>query len=117
MADGRRLSWGDVLPALALLAFGMAGTAPAARNEGLTVPPLGYVLVAVAALGLVTWRIRPLWTLATTACATLVYLLLGYAYGPINISFAAAALATTLRLPLRQKNSSGVCSACSQTLA
>ena len=91
MADGRQLSWGDVLPALALLAFGMAGTGAAAHNEGLTVPPLGYVLVAVAALGLVTWRIRPLWTLAVTASATLLFLLLSYAYGPILFSFAAAA--------------------------
>jgi signal transduction histidine kinase len=100
--QSRRLHWSDVpLPALMLL-FGLFGTGPAARNVHQTVPPLGYALVVIAALGLIAWRFRPLWSLTVTSTATLLYLLLGFAYGPIMFAQAFAVLGVSLRLPLRR---------------
>jgi signal transduction histidine kinase len=102
MAGTGRLRWTDAPLPLLLLAFGMAGTAPAARNQHTTVPPVGYGLVAVAALAFVLWRIRPLWSLGIAAGATLLYLLLAYPYGPIMFSLALAAFGAALRVPPRR---------------
>jgi signal transduction histidine kinase len=97
-----RLSWVDVPLPLVLLIFGLAGTGPAARNNQMPAPPLAFVLVSIAALGLILWRIRPLWNLAITGSATLLYLALGYAYGPIMFTLAIAAFGAALWLPLRR---------------
>jgi signal transduction histidine kinase len=104
MASARagRLSWVDVPLPLFLLIFGLGGTGPAARNNHMPTPPFAYVLVSVAALGLLLWRIRPLWNLAVTGSATLLYLALGYAYGPIMFTLAIAAFGASLWLPLRR---------------
>lgn len=97
-----RLSWVDLPLPLALLALGLVGTGPAAQNTGMPAPPLAYGLVVVAAAGLLLWRVRPLWNLVVTVSATLLYLLLGYTYGPIMLTLAAAAFGATLWLPLRR---------------
>ena len=76
-APAGRLSWVDLPLPLAMVLLGLVGTGPAARKHGMPAPPLAYVLVAVAALGLLLWRVRPLWNLAITVSATLPYLLLG----------------------------------------
>src|SRR5262245_56306094 len=99
---GPTLRWRDAVLPLAMLAFGLAGTGPAARNEHLTVPPAGYALVAVAALALVVWRVRPLWSLSATGGATLLYLLLLYAYGPIMFSLSFATFGAAMRVPARR---------------
>jgi signal transduction histidine kinase len=104
MASARagRLSWVDVPLPLVLLIFGLGGTGPAAHNNDLPAPPLAYALVVVAALGLLLWRVYPLWNLAITGSATLLYLALGYAYGPIMFTLAIAAFGASLWLPLRR---------------
>jgi signal transduction histidine kinase len=104
MASARagRLSWVDIPLPLALLVLGLVGTRPAAENTGMPAPPLAYVLVAVAALGLLLWRVRPVWNLVVTVSAALLYLLLGYTYGPIMLTLAVAAFGAALWLPLRR---------------
>jgi signal transduction histidine kinase len=97
-----RLSWVDVPLPLVLLIFGLVGTGPASRNNEMPAPPLAYVLASISALGLVLWRVRPLWNLAVSGSATLMYLALGYAYGPIMFTLAIAAFGTALWLPLRR---------------
>jgi Signal transduction histidine kinase len=101
-APAGRLSWVDLPLPLALLAVGLVGTGPAAQNTGMPAPPLAYGLVAVAASGLLLWRVRPLWNLMVTVSATLLYLLLGYTYGPIMLTLAVAAFGAALWLPLRR---------------
>jgi signal transduction histidine kinase len=86
-----------------LLLFGFFGTAPAAANQHVaTPPPLAYVLIVAACLPLLLWRIRPLWTLAATSLATLIYLGLGYPYGPIMFTIALAVFGVAWRLPMRR---------------
>ncbi|HEY7222647.1 MAG TPA: histidine kinase [Micromonosporaceae bacterium] len=92
----------DVPLAAVLLIIGLGGTHPAARRQDLTVPPPGYLLVAIAALGLLFWRVRPLWSLAITTTATMIYLVAGYAFGPILFSQVAAIFGAALWLPLRR---------------
>ncbi|MBX6751560.1 MAG: sensor histidine kinase [Micromonosporaceae bacterium] len=101
-APAGRLSWVDLPLPLALLVLGLVGTGPAAQNTGMPAPPLAYVLVVVAALGLLLWRLRPLWNLVVTVSAALLYLLLGYTYGPIMLTLAVAAFGAALWLPLRR---------------
>ncbi|PZF97807.1 two-component sensor histidine kinase [Micromonospora deserti] len=92
--DRRRPGWresvGDGALALALLAVGLAGTGPAAADEGGTADGRGYALVVVAALALAVRRRWPFVTLAVAAVATTAYLVLGYPYGPILVSFFVA---------------------------
>jgi signal transduction histidine kinase len=97
-----RLSWVEVTLTAVLLAIGLVGTGPAARNNQMPAPPFAYVLVVIAALGILLWRVRPLWNLAITGSATMLYLALGYAYGPILFTQAIAAFGAALWLPLRQ---------------
>ena len=79
--------------ALALLAIGLAGTAPAgltpAGVHGRSPPPTRRSSVALA-LAVTVRRRWPLPTLAVVAAATTAYLVLGYPYGPILLSFFVA---------------------------
>jgi signal transduction histidine kinase len=58
--------------------------------------------MVAACLPVLVWRRWPLWTLAASGAATLVYLLLGYAYGPIQFAIVVAVFGVAWRLPLRR---------------
>jgi len=92
----------DVLLAGVLVLTGVFGTGPAAANQGMTASPPAYLLVVLAALPVLVWRIWPLWTFIASTGLTLLYLTLGYAYGPILLSAAAAVFAVAWSLPLRR---------------
>ncbi len=97
----RGLAWDTVL-ALVVLVIGLFGTRGAANFQHRDpVDWLAYLLVVIAALALVPRRIWPLATLAVTAAATSAYLILGYPYGPIQISLVIAVFTVAHRLPLR----------------
>jgi signal transduction histidine kinase len=89
------------LPALALLAVGLAGTGPAGRVQGVPVDARAYVLVAGVALVLVVRRRWPRAVLAAVTLATSAYLVLGYPYGPILAGFAVAVYTVAVRRPVR----------------
>jgi signal transduction histidine kinase len=92
----------DGLLALVLTAFGLVGTSGAASFQHREpVDWLAYLLVVIAALALVARRAVPLATLAVTAAATSAYLILGYPYGPIQISLVIAVFTVAQRLPLQ----------------
>ena len=82
----------DTALSLLVLVVGLFGTTAVARFQHHEGRPggLAYALVVIAALALVFRRPRPLATLAVTAAATSLYLVLGYPYGPIQISLVVA---------------------------
>jgi len=92
----------NVLCVLLLLATGLAGTEPAAQNQG--VGHIGwwiYIPVVVAALAML-FRVRfPMPALVVATAATAVYLLFGAFYGPILFSFAVAVYTVAVYRPLR----------------
>jgi signal transduction histidine kinase len=94
----------DAALALALLAFGLAGTGPAGRNQGwsTTVDGWCYALVATATLALLVRRRWPLVTLAVATLATSGYLVLGYPYGPILLAYLVAVYTVAAHLPIRR---------------
>ncbi|MCW3840712.1 sensor histidine kinase [Micromonospora yasonensis] len=100
-----RSGWGDglfdALVALALLAIGLLGTGPAGLNQGMPTGRATYPLVAVAALVLAVRRRWPLVTLAVVTVVTTAYLVLGYPYGPILLSFLVAVYTVAAYRPLR----------------
>ncbi|MFE9956954.1 sensor histidine kinase [Micromonospora sp. NPDC005299] len=96
---GRRLL--DGLVALALLVIGLAGTAPAGLNQGVEAGPAAYPLVVVAALAVAVRRRWPLATLAVVTAASTAYLVLGYPYGPILLSFFVAVYTVAAYRPAR----------------
>jgi signal transduction histidine kinase len=102
MARRRVLAW-DGLLALVLLVVGLFGTSRAAHFQHDRDPAdgLAYLLIVVAAVALLPRRIWPLVTLAVTAVATSLYLVLGYPYGPIQIPLVIATFTVARRLPLR----------------
>ncbi|MET8836131.1 sensor histidine kinase [Micromonospora sp. NPDC004540] len=91
----------DGLVALALLAIGLAGTAPAGLNQGVGTGRATYPLVVVAALAVAVRRRWPLATLAVVTAASTAYLVLGYPYGPILLSFFVAIYTVAAYRPLR----------------
>ncbi|MGC5289693.1 sensor histidine kinase [Micromonospora sp. DT231] len=104
--DGQRTRRGeaaDVVLALALLAFGLLATALAGDNQpgSRPVDAVCRVLIAVAALALLARRRAPVATLALVTAATATYLVLGYPYGPILLTFLVAVYTVTVRLPVR----------------
>jgi signal transduction histidine kinase len=101
MADRWRTSWPDGALALFLGFLAVMGTGPAAANQGLDAPPAAYALAVTAALPIAIWRWRPMWTFASVGAATILYLGLGYAYGPILITLALAVYGLTARYPVR----------------
>ncbi|GAB2835039.1 sensor histidine kinase [Lentzea nigeriaca] len=86
-----RIKWQDVALTVALLFFGLVGTRFAARFQGAeNLDVLAYLLIAVAASGLLFRSVRPLWTFGITITAVAVYLAMGYPFGPILMSGVAA---------------------------
>ncbi|MFC4021313.1 sensor histidine kinase [Micromonospora sp. GCM10011542] len=93
---------GDAALALVLLGFGLLATGLAGANQpgSVRVDATCRVLIAVAALALVARRRAPVLTLAVVTVATSTYLVLGYPYGPVLITFLVAVYTVAVRLPL-----------------
>ncbi|MFI7545766.1 sensor histidine kinase [Actinoplanes sp. NPDC049599] len=92
----------DGLLALALLAVGLMGTAPAGRNQGVpSIPGWAYALVVTAALAPAVRRLLPMQVLAVCTAAVCGYLLSGNPYGPIMLSLAIAVYTVAAHRPLR----------------
>lgn len=92
-----RIKWQDVALTVALLFFGLVGTRFAARLQGAeTLDVLAYVLITVAASGLLFRSVRPLWTVGITTVSIAVYLALHYPFGPILMSGVAAMYAVAV---------------------
>jgi signal transduction histidine kinase len=106
----------DSALALIVLAIGLFGTHPAAEVQHDTdrLHPLAYLFVTAAALALIARTRAPLLTLTTTAALTSAYLILGFPYGPIEISLVVAVFTVGRRLPLR--TSSIACAAATVAL-
>jgi len=93
----------DGLIALALLAVGLAGTAPAGRNQGIDhITPWSYAGVTAAALALTFRRAHPTPALATVTAGTGVYFLDGNLYGPALFSLFVAVYTLGAHRPLRR---------------
>ncbi|MEU0879380.1 histidine kinase [Lentzea sp. NPDC005914] len=93
-----RIKWQDIALTVALLFFGLVGTRFAARLQGAaeSLDVLAYLLIAIAAAGLVFRSVRPLWTFGLTVLAIAVYLAQGYPFGPILMTGVAAMYAVAL---------------------
>jgi signal transduction histidine kinase len=93
----------DALLAAVLLLFGFFGTRGAGLNQPGTTPPdlLAYACVVAAALAVAVRRRWPLAALAVGTAATAPYLIQGYPYGPILLSFAIVVYTVAADLPLR----------------
>ena len=100
MADGgrARVAVTDVALTAVLVLIGFLGTGQASINQHLTAPPLAYLLTTAACLSVLLWRVQPLWTFMATNTATLLYLGLGYAYGPILFATAVAVFGVASRM-------------------
>lgn len=94
--------FGDIGLAFALAAFGVVGTAGADDNTEADLPidARGFALVLACAAVLVLRRRWPLITLGTATILTWSYLILGYTYGPILVTFAVAVYTVARYLPL-----------------
>jgi signal transduction histidine kinase len=92
----------DGLLALALLAIGLAGTAPAGRNQGVSsIPGWAYALVITAAVTIAARRWLPGTALAVCTAAVGVYLAGGNPFGPIMLSLAVMVYTVGAHRPLR----------------
>ncbi|MFJ6164669.1 sensor histidine kinase [Micromonospora orduensis] len=94
---------GDALLALVLLGFGLLATGLAGDNQpgSRQVDTVCRLLIAVAALALSVRRRLPVVTLAVVTVATATYLLIGYPYGPVLLTFLVAVYTVAVRLPVR----------------
>ncbi|MBE1604929.1 sensor histidine kinase [Actinopolymorpha pittospori] len=100
--ERRHRSWVDVVVAAALLAFGLVGSGPAARSQGMPdLDTVAYVLVVVACVPLALTRRHPMRTFAVTGLAVMAYVALGYAYGPILFACLVAVYTMASRYPPR----------------
>ncbi|MET7376568.1 sensor histidine kinase [Micromonospora arida] len=93
----------DAALALVLLGFGLLATGLAGDNQPGSKPvdAASRVLIAVAALALLIRRRAPVATLAVVTVATSAYLLIGYPYGPILVTFLVAVYTVAVWLPVR----------------
>jgi signal transduction histidine kinase len=92
-----RIKWQDVALTVALMFFGLVGTRFAARFQNVeSVDVFAYVLIALAAAGLLFRSVRPLWTVVATTVSIAVYLAQGYPFGPILMSGVAAMYAVAV---------------------
>ncbi|MGH3175821.1 MAG: sensor histidine kinase [Streptosporangiaceae bacterium] len=93
---------GDTALAAALTLAGIIGTSFAGRAPRAEVPidARAYALVAAAALVLAVRRRWALPVFAAVTVCTSAYLILGYAYGPILVSFMLAAYTAARHAPL-----------------
>ncbi len=86
-----RSKWQDVVLTVALLFFGLVGTRFAARlQDGVPLDVFAYLLITLAAAGLLLRSIRPLWTFGFAVVSIAVYLALGYPFGPILLTGVAS---------------------------
>jgi signal transduction histidine kinase len=92
----------DIALAAALAFVGVAGTVAVGHNADLdrSVELPGLALVTATALVLAVRRRWPVGTYAVAAVLTSVYLILGYPYGPILLSFFVAGYTLARYLPL-----------------
>src|SRR3954447_3800951 len=100
-----RWHWHDLVPALPLLAIGLAGTSRAAEQQldWLREPDAAaYTCVTAAALALLLRRRAPRLTLVAVGTAISVYLAQRFAFGPILLTGPVAAWAVASRLPWRE---------------
>ncbi|MEU5672710.1 sensor histidine kinase [Micromonospora sp. NPDC047753] len=93
----------DAVLALVLLGFGLLATGLAGDNQpgSRPVDALSRVLIAVAAFALLVRRRAPVAVLAVVTVATSTYLLIGYPYGPILVTFLVAVYTVAVWLPVR----------------
>ncbi|RLP85231.1 sensor histidine kinase [Micromonospora sp. BL4] len=93
----------DAALALVLLGFALLATGLAGDNQpgSRPVDAACRVLIAVAALALVARRRAPVATLGVVTAATTTYLVIGYPYGPILLTFLIAVYTVAVRLPVR----------------
>ena len=100
---GRTLA-ADAVLAVVLALISVVGTWGAGQRPGdfRAVDGLAFALAVVAALSLACRRISPVATLAVATLAASTYLFLGYAYGPILLSFLIAVYTVARHLPLRR---------------
>jgi len=97
MVGGMRITWQDGALVAALLVLGLGGTRFAARLQGAEALDVGaYLLIALAAAGLLFRSVRPLWTVGITTVTIAVYLALAYPFGPILMSGVAAMYAVAV---------------------
>ncbi|HEX6872804.1 MAG TPA: histidine kinase [Micromonosporaceae bacterium] len=101
MAPARRDQWFDLALTAFLLVFTAFGTAPAAANQGQHPPAAAYLIALLAALALVFWHSRPLWTFVGVGAAGVLYLGAGYPYGPVMVTLALAVYGLCARSRLR----------------
>lgn len=99
----RRETAVDALLALGLLAVGLLVTGLAGQRQPGAAPVdlWCWLLIGVAAAALVIRRITPVLTLAVVSLAVSAYLVLGYPYGPVLLSFLIAVYTVAVRLPPR----------------
>ncbi len=101
--EPRGIRPGDVLLAVALALFALAGTGGAGQDQPQAAPldAWTYALTTLAAAALVPWRRHPLAVFVATSALVAVYLGVGYPYGPIMITAAVAAGLLAASVPLR----------------
>jgi signal transduction histidine kinase len=92
---------GDIALASGLALIGVVGTAGADRSTEVDLPvdARAFGIVVITALVLIVRRRWPLATLAASAALTSTYLVLGYPYGPILLSFLVAVYTVARYLP------------------
>jgi len=92
---------GDLGPAAVLTVVGVVGSAFAGDPDRVAVPidALGFALVVAAAVALAARRRRPASVLAVVTACTSVYLVLGYAYGPILVCFMGSVYSVARHSP------------------
>ena len=100
--DTGRLRSSDLGLTALLVSGGLVGTAGAAANRGQTAPTTSLVLVLAACLPIAVSGWRPAWTAALTGAATVAYVGLGYAYGPIIFALVVAVYRLAVGTPIRQ---------------
>jgi signal transduction histidine kinase len=100
--DPGRIRPSDLGLTTLLVSAGLVGTGEAAANQGLTAPASAYVLMVAACLPVAVSRRWPAWTAALTGAATVAYVGLGYAYGPIVFALVVAAYRLAAGTPVRQ---------------
>src|SRR5829696_336538 len=100
--DTGRLRSSDLGLTALLVSGGLVGTAGAAANHNQTAPVISYVLVLAACLPVAVSSWRPSWTAALTGTATVAYVGLGYAYGPIIFALVVAVYRLAAGTPIRQ---------------
>jgi signal transduction histidine kinase len=89
----------DVAVALVVGAVQLVGTAFSAQSQPERQPldALGFLLLAAGPLALVARNRRPDLVVALVTAVTLLYMLLGYPYGPVVLSFVVAVFTAVTR--------------------